>query len=60
MRRAWKDRLCRNVDEISKELKQRYKTETGFNADDDPKEFLDWIGLKATFTAILRVKWPLK
>lgn len=58
-RRPWKERLVPNCDAISENLLKQYKLETGTDPRVSPKDFLDWLGLKATPTALKRVQAPL-
>jgi hypothetical protein len=59
MRRAWKDRLARNCDQISEWLLYRFEVETKLNPRTHEQEFLDWVGLKNTPTARKRIHNPL-
>lgn len=55
-RRPWNERLVNNCSEINRALVKRYETEVGHSLD-DPKDFLNWVGLKATPTAIRRTRF---
>lgn len=59
-RRPRNMRLACNVEEISEELMERFANETGMSAKLFPTLFLDWVGLKATPTALKRIKSPTK
>ena len=61
-RRPFKDRLVSNVNKINAHLAQTYCNEQCIlhPEDVDPKDFVAWIGLKPTPTALRNAKSALK